>query len=155
MGLLRLQSYSNVSGTPSAVSLPLFLCCHGCTVAPVPLCSLFTIHLESHCCFHPQGPMQHSGSQDISCTWDCDSRWQRGWYWWLSWVETLSHSVDRHICWPGYWRLSRWHFGNGSFDSCTFIPAPPNPVCHKVSSWRCAEGRHRHQQRNIEYLYHH
>ncbi len=33
MGLLKLQSCSNVSGTPTAVSLPLFLCCNGCAVA--------------------------------------------------------------------------------------------------------------------------
>ncbi len=67
MGLLWLQSCNNVSGTPSAVSLPLFLHCHGCAVAPVHMYSLLTIHLESRCCCHPHGPMWHSGSQDISC----------------------------------------------------------------------------------------
>ncbi len=33
MALLRLQSYSSASGTPSPVSLPCFLCCRECTAA--------------------------------------------------------------------------------------------------------------------------
>ncbi len=43
----------------------------------------------------------------------------------------------------------------GSCDNCRFVLALPIPVCHKVSSCRCTEGRHRHPQRNMVYLYHH